>query len=104
MSGPKEPRPTEPLGPGGDLDPDREGLLSSAAREVGEARHPRPPRTEQAKRLPDGFRAEHEAVRWRDLVGLRDRISHRYGWDLNEDILWKAMAEVLPEVREALGL
>ena len=58
---------------------------------------------EQAKRLPDRFKADHPEVAWSDLVGMRGRIAHGYGSDIDQDVLWNALTVDLPRLREALG-
>jgi uncharacterized protein with HEPN domain len=59
---------------------------------------------EQVKRLPQSYKVEHGDVDWSSMVGMRDRISHGYRRDLNEEIIWKALSVSLPEVRRELGL
>lgn len=59
---------------------------------------------EQVKRLPDTYKAGHEEVDWSSMVGMRDRVSHGYGRDLNEEIMWRALSVSFPEVRRKLGL
>ena len=57
---------------------------------------------EQAKRLPARYRSEHDGVDWRGLIGLRDRLSHGYGLDINEEVLWQALTVDLPALRSEL--
>lgn len=59
---------------------------------------------EQAKRLPTRYRQEHDGVDWKGLIGLRDRLSHGYGLEIDEDILWRALAVDLPALRRELDI
>lgn len=45
-----------------------------------------------AKDLPDAFRATHREVRWRALMGTRDKIGHIYGDTIDWDALWNTVA------------
>lgn len=57
---------------------------------------------EQAKRLPARYRTERDSVDWRGLVGLRDRLSHGYGDDIDAVVLWRAITVDLPVLRLAI--
>lgn len=59
---------------------------------------------EQVKRLPARYRNDHGGVDWKGLVGLRDRLSHGYGLDINEAILWRALTVDLSALRIALDI
>jgi uncharacterized protein with HEPN domain len=59
---------------------------------------------EQAKRLPERFRTEHSGVAWGLLIGMRNRISHGYGDDIDRGLLWDALTVDLPQVRQELGI
>jgi uncharacterized protein with HEPN domain len=43
------------------------------------------------KDLPDEFRAVHPEVRWRALMGTRDKIGHIYGDSIDWDTLWNTV-------------
>lgn len=58
---------------------------------------------EQAKRLPDRYRRERYDMDWKGLIGLRDWLSHGYGLDINEEILWHALTVDLPALRAQLA-
>lgn len=70
-----------------DLDTDRqfELALVRLMEIVGEA----------AARVPDDFRHRHQAIPWRDIADLRNRLIHGYD-NINHDILWKIVADELP--------
>jgi uncharacterized protein with HEPN domain len=44
------------------------------------------------KDLPDEFRAAHPEVRWRALMGMRDKIGHIYGDSIDWNALWNTVA------------
>lgn len=48
------------------------------------------------KDLPDEFRAEHADVRWRPLMGTRDKIGHIYGDNIDWDALWNTLDRDVP--------
>ncbi|AYF98065.1 HepT-like ribonuclease domain-containing protein [Protaetiibacter intestinalis] len=49
-----------------------------------------------AKDLPDTFRAAHPAVRWRALMGTRDKIGHIYGDSIDWHTLWNTVENDVP--------
>lgn len=59
---------------------------------------------EQVKRLPDRYKQEHPDVDWRAVIGLRDRLSHGYGREIDEEILWHVLSSDLPAMRSALKI
>ncbi|MBI3118476.1 MAG: DUF86 domain-containing protein [Candidatus Hydrogenedentes bacterium] len=52
---------------------------------------------EAASKISRGFRAEHPAVPWRDIVDMRNRLVHVY-FDIDLDIIWATARELLPEL------
>jgi len=51
------------------------------------------------KDLPAGVRNQHAGVPWREIAGMRDKLSHDYlGIDL--EITWHAAKQDLPEFRK----
>ncbi|NCO40502.1 MAG: hypothetical protein COZ06_36785 [Armatimonadetes bacterium CG_4_10_14_3_um_filter_66_18] len=56
---------------------------------------------EAARYVSDAERDLHPQVPWRKMVGLRDRVVHRY-FDTNLDTLWQIVQEDLPELVSAL--
>lgn len=52
---------------------------------------------EAARRMPITERASYEEIKWRDIVGMRDRVVHGYD-DVDLDILGHVLREDLPEL------
>ncbi len=50
---------------------------------------------EAAKRVSAEARAKHTAIPWTHVVGMRDRLIHRYD-EINFDILWETVTKDLP--------
>ncbi len=46
-------------------------------------------------------RAEIPAVRWRAIIGMRNRLVHVY-FDIDYDQVWKALTEDMPSLIEGL--
>lgn len=58
---------------------------------------------ETARRLPLRYRDEHRDVRWRDAIGMRNRIVHAYE-HTDHEVVWAVLADVFPSTRDALGI
>lgn len=57
---------------------------------------------EAVKRIPDDYCADHPAIPWRELAGLRDVLIHQYeGVSLNE--IWRMVEKDLLPLRQAIA-
>lgn len=59
---------------------------------------------EAARRVSVEFQVAHPEIDWRNTIGLRNLIAHRYD-DVNHDEIWRIVQTVLPDfavVLEAL--
>jgi len=60
---------------------------------------------EAVKKLPEDLRAEHAAVEWKKIAGLRDILIHEY-FGLDAEIVWDIVKNKVPpldrEVRAML--
>ncbi len=52
---------------------------------------------ELVKHLPDEFKAEHAAVPWRKIAGMRDIAAHGYH-TMDAEIIWSVATESIPEL------
>lgn len=56
---------------------------------------------EAANKLPDNTKEKTDQIKWRRIVGLRNRIIHEYfGVDLK--IIWRIITQDLPEFEDQL--
>ena len=58
---------------------------------------------EAVRRLSDDFRQEHSEIDWRELIGVRNIIAHRYD-QVDQAILWDAIESVLPVLIEQVSI
>ncbi|MCL2299944.1 MAG: DUF86 domain-containing protein [Firmicutes bacterium] len=56
---------------------------------------------EQARRLPDEFKAMHQEIPWSAMYFMRNRLAHDYE-GLNLEIVWQAIQTDLPRICEQL--
>ena len=54
---------------------------------------------EAVKRLPDELRAKHPGVPWRQIAGMRDRLSHGYD-SVDYELLCNAVRDDVPQLLE----
>jgi len=56
---------------------------------------------EQARRMPDEFKAAHPEIPWGAMYFMRNRLAHDYE-GLNLEIIWQAIQNDLPRLSEQL--
>ena len=50
---------------------------------------------EAVKKLPDALRQKYDAVEWRAIAGMRDRLIHNY-FGVDYDIVWDVISKKIP--------
>jgi uncharacterized protein with HEPN domain len=58
---------------------------------------------EAGKRLSQEFRAQHEDIPWKKIVGMRDKLIHEYE-DVDLDEVWKTVRSDVPRLIQQLEL
>jgi len=57
---------------------------------------------EAAKKVPASFKAEHPAIEWRAMAGMRDRLIHDY-FGVDYEIVWDVVQNHMPELQRRLA-
>ena len=53
---------------------------------------------EATKNIPRSFRNKYPEIPWRDIAGMRDKLTHEYfGVDVN--VLWKTIQQDVPQLK-----
>lgn len=56
---------------------------------------------EAASQISEARKAENDNIPWKDIIGMRNRLSHGY-FDVNLDIVWQTVKTDLPDLIKAL--
>ena len=56
---------------------------------------------EAASKVSEARKAEDDSIPWKDIVGMRNRLSHGY-FDVNLDVVWQTVKTDLPNLIKAL--
>ncbi len=54
---------------------------------------------EALRSISDDFRREHRDIPWKETIGMRNILVHRY-FELDVDLVWKAVTRDLPDLKE----
>ncbi len=58
---------------------------------------------EAVKQLPDGLRQKYDAIEWRAMAGMRDRLIHNY-FGVDYDIVWDVVINKVPALDAEIRL
>ena len=53
---------------------------------------------EAIKNIPRDVRAKYNSIPWKDIVGMRNKITHNY-FKIDYEIVWNVVKEKLPVLR-----
>lgn len=57
---------------------------------------------EATKNIPRSFRNKYPEIPWRDIAGMRDKLTHEYfGVDVN--VLWKTIQQDVPQLKALIS-
>ena len=56
---------------------------------------------EAASKVTETCRAENDCIPWKDIVGMRNRLTHGY-FDVNLDVVWETIQADIPDLIKAL--
>ncbi len=56
---------------------------------------------EAAKNVSKAFRTRHEAIPWKKMAGMRDKMIHDY-FGVNLEIVWQVARRELPSLRKEI--
>jgi len=56
---------------------------------------------EASKHLSPGFKEKHTDIPWKDMVKMRDKVTHFY-FGISYDIVWKVVKRDIPVLEEKL--
>src|SRR3989344_2637796 len=52
---------------------------------------------EAAKKVSENFKAKHTDIPWREMAGMRDKITHEY-FGINYNLVWDVIEKELPKI------
>ena len=56
---------------------------------------------EAVELLPDAFTSAYPEIPWRQIAGMRDKLTHAY-FSVDYDLVWKTVTIVLPRFRSIM--
>ncbi len=56
---------------------------------------------EAARQIPEDVRDAHPEIQWREIMGMRNKLTHEY-FGVNTEVVWRTVNEDLPIIIPAL--
>lgn len=56
---------------------------------------------EAARNIPAEFKAKHSFIPWKEIIGMRNKITHEY-FGVDVEILWEAIAKDIPQLKKEI--
>ena len=56
---------------------------------------------EAGSKIPVEVRVEWKEIKWKDVIGMRQRLAHDY-WGIDYDIVWNVVQTKMPELKTAI--
>lgn len=53
---------------------------------------------EACSKLEDNFKQSHPKIPWKQIIGMRNKLTHEY-WDVDTQIVWLAATKEAPELK-----
>ncbi len=53
---------------------------------------------EAARRIPSHIKKRYPDVEWKEIVGMRNKITHEY-WGIDYEIVWRTVEEDIPRLK-----
>ena len=54
---------------------------------------------EAAKNIPDKFKEKHPEIKWREIMGMRDKLTHGY-FGVSFSIVWETVKNDFPDLEK----
>ena len=56
---------------------------------------------EAARQIPEDVRNAHPEIQWREIMGMRNKLTHEY-FGVNTEVVWRTVQDDLPVIIPAL--
>jgi uncharacterized protein with HEPN domain len=56
---------------------------------------------EAAKQIPEEIKKKQDKIPWKEIAGMRDKLSHNY-FGVDIEIVWKTVEKRLPELKQTI--
>jgi uncharacterized protein with HEPN domain len=56
---------------------------------------------EASKHLPESLKSKYKELPWREITGMRDKLSHAY-FGIDSETIWQTIKENIPPLKETI--